>query len=406
MRRLLLIGAQVMALALIGALSQAATTSKSLAILVSGTSAACPQGNSYPDGCAGAPTPAGGIEYSGELSTYGAHRPPWNVAGIDYYVGQPTGQTLTDWNATFMTGACSTSCSVGGATWQVPVSGDLAGQLVCLSGNPVLDRYDFTTGTIPANGIYFAPGSCTGLTITNSKFGCQSGGGGGAGGGGFNLQSAMPNGLTFEDNTVNFAACPTADSGGGGGSAWFTLCCASIPTITLEYNYIEHLAPQVISIYNDGGTITSLLYRYNLLHNAASSDGAPSDHMNILQWGGTGTVSGVNVSYNAVWFDFSDAGGEGFQFYLNGGNSGPWASPNFSNNTFPNSGCDCISHMVNAGGPTATYPTTVTSGTDDDNYFDPTNYVPYYPGTMTPGTTGWSSAGNINMTNGATITPP
>jgi hypothetical protein len=48
----------------------------------------------WADGLAGASR--GRPQYPGLLSGY-QFRPPWNVAGVDYRVGVPEGQVLTDW---------------------------------------------------------------------------------------------------------------------------------------------------------------------------------------------------------------------------------------------------------------------------------------------------------------------
>jgi hypothetical protein len=50
---------------------------------------ACPKGTAFADGCAGA-QPGAGI-YPTMLDVYGANRPPWNVAGVDYRVGADEG---------------------------------------------------------------------------------------------------------------------------------------------------------------------------------------------------------------------------------------------------------------------------------------------------------------------------
>ena len=46
------------------------------------------------DGCAGAP--AGTPQLPRLLQAYRSHRPKWDVAGVDYYVGMPTGTVLKD----------------------------------------------------------------------------------------------------------------------------------------------------------------------------------------------------------------------------------------------------------------------------------------------------------------------
>ncbi|MGA7384994.1 MAG: hypothetical protein WBW81_10020, partial [Methylocella sp.] len=46
----------------------------------------CPKGNRYADGCRRAQ--AGTPQNPTLLNAYGAHRPPWNAAGVDYPVGE------------------------------------------------------------------------------------------------------------------------------------------------------------------------------------------------------------------------------------------------------------------------------------------------------------------------------
>ena len=142
-------------------------------------SGTCPQGNAYQDGCPAAPTPAGAIQYPTKLNGY-SFRPPWNVPGVDYYVGKPNdGITLTDFRTLNGTGPWTFN----------------TGQLRCNSPvNVTLDHYDFTTAS---NNWYFPGGGCTGLTITNSKFGCNFEGA--------NIQSTIN--LTFISNTFDYSAC-------------------------------------------------------------------------------------------------------------------------------------------------------------------------------------------------------
>ena len=109
-------------------------------------------GNAYADGCPNAPT--GPIQYPSLLGTYGTHRPPWNVAGVDYYVGAPAGQTLTDWRT--LNGSNFTSNG---------------GVITCNSGSVTFNEVDFTLGGT-FSYLYVPPGGCTSVTITNSKFGC------------------------------------------------------------------------------------------------------------------------------------------------------------------------------------------------------------------------------------------
>ena len=154
MRRLLL-------LPLYAVLLMGASVSSNLDVSISQQAppGACPMGNAYADGCSGAPSPAGTIEYPGLLTNYGANRPPWNVAGVDYYVGMPAGHTLTDWEA-----ISNPNVSIDATS----------GLLSCNSGSVTLNAIDFTTHNGAFQYIYVPPGGCGSLTITNSKFGCPS----------------------------------------------------------------------------------------------------------------------------------------------------------------------------------------------------------------------------------------
>ena len=80
----------------------------------------------FNDGSAGAP--AGAPQLPSLLSGYAA-RPPWQVAGVDYAVGVPSGMTLKDPATINMAG----------------VSVNAASHLIVMSGNNVtLSGYDFS----------------------------------------------------------------------------------------------------------------------------------------------------------------------------------------------------------------------------------------------------------------------
>jgi hypothetical protein len=351
-----------------------------------GASPNCPRGTSYPDGCPGAPTPPGAIQYPTLLSTYGPNRPPWNVAGVDYYVGMPQGQALKDWR-TLQTAPPT------GLVW------DSRGYLRCNSGNPVLDGYDFTTGTTSWS-IYVPSGGCTGLTIENSKMGCVPGATTGQNApafGGFNIQSS-PIAFTFKNNTVDYAGCQGSGGAGNGFIDIGNLGCTDC-SIDVEYNYIRDLYDTFLGF---GGSYTSFVDRYNVIENPATS--APGDpamiHMNSLSGLASGTVSPV-FTFNTTFASQSYAGGELPQFYYNGG--GTMDSPTVTNNTFPFSACGCVSYKVH-GNTGYSGPATSLTGTPvvGQNYFDTTDsYGPFYPGSFG----GWTSSGNIDMNTGATITP-
>jgi len=341
----------------------------------------------YSDGCAGAPWPAGPIQYPALLNQY-AHRPPWDVAGVDYYVGMPEGQVLKDWQTLIST------TRIPGFDW------DTRGYFRCNSGNIVIDGYDFTTGSVGWS-IYAPSGGCAGLTITNSKMGCIPGAGIGQNApafGGFNIQTGNV-AFVFKNNTVDYGNCQ--GSGGAGTSAFITigeLGCQGC-TFNFEYNYMRDLYARVVSY---GGSYKSFIYRYNMIENPATSEpGDPQQiHMNSLQGTYSGTVSPV-FTFNTTFVSQSYAGGELPQFYYNGGGS---ISPTVSYNTFPFSGCNCISYKIH-GNAAYNGPATTLFGiaTISYNYMDTADsYGPFYPNSFN----NWFAGGNVNMRTGAIIGIP
>jgi hypothetical protein len=357
----------------------AATVHANLFMTVtSGGGGACPRGNSFADGCPGAPVPATAIQYPNILTSYGANRPPWNVAGVDYYVGKPNdGLTLTDWR-TIQTDPNWSSC--GGGCWR-------------FNGTTlVMDHYDFTTGTAGEWSIYTT--SAASITITNSVIGCNGPTGGYDG---INSQSS-PFAFVFKNNTVDFTNCQGHGTGivGMGG-----LGCSDC-SMDFEYNFLKYIYADPFGI---GGTITSVIYKYNLIDTPAISDPTCGSciHMNSLSFLNGPSYSNVVVAFNTVFASKSYTGGEFMQFYFNAG--GTANSPVLSNNTFPFSACGCVSYNIHGTGGYSPTTTLVGGGTNSQNYFDITGNGgsnPYYPTSMI----GWTNTGNINMVTGATITPP
>ncbi len=121
----------------------------------------------------------GTIQFPSLLSGYGANRPPWNVAGVDYSVGVPGNSSLKDPTLNSLP-AC--------ATYQA------SGKVTVTQSNCTLSGYDFTKGgglqvLIPAGisntliegclfGLTGNPSPSTGLidrrggtlTVTNTTF--------------------------------------------------------------------------------------------------------------------------------------------------------------------------------------------------------------------------------------------
>src|SRR4051812_28221359 len=101
------------------------------------------------DGSANAP--AGTAQFANLVNGY-AVRPTWNVAGVDYYVGTPSGTVLKD----------PTSISMAG------VSVDKSAHIISVSGsNVTLSGYDFgLNGGWQVNVI----NNANNVTIQNSHF--------------------------------------------------------------------------------------------------------------------------------------------------------------------------------------------------------------------------------------------
>lgn len=128
------------------------------------TSAACPQGSAYADGCAAAPH--GTFQHADFFTSYAlqngqtfATRPPWNVACVDYACAVPVGTVLKDPATGTLPGNCvfqpTGSPRGGAAVW-------------CPSGaNITFDGWDFSLH----NCTYLEfGGAITGTpTIKNSK---------------------------------------------------------------------------------------------------------------------------------------------------------------------------------------------------------------------------------------------
>jgi hypothetical protein len=110
----------------------------------------------YDDGCAATPTASGALSTSSHqfptvLNSYGANRPPFNVAGVDYPVGLPAGADLIDPSK----GPWPAGCKWGGHT------------LSCTGSHVSIKGFDFSGVQLRING-----GS--GVVVTGNKFGLTS----------------------------------------------------------------------------------------------------------------------------------------------------------------------------------------------------------------------------------------
>ena len=197
------------------------------------------------------------------LSGYAA-LPAWQVAGVDYHVGIPSGTVLLNPATISMPGV-----SVNTSTHTVTVTGN----------NVTLNGYDFSL-----NGgwqVNQAAGA-NNLTIENSNFVI------GANNNNEVVQAVGAGPLTLLYN--NFNGSGTA----GSGANQETLVMASGSGLTAEYNYFTNAYSDFIDVGFGSGN-------YNILYNAFNAYGfGPSVHADVVQtWGNS--IASLNVEYNTVY---------------------------------------------------------------------------------------------------------
>lgn len=335
--------------------------------------------NGYADGSVSAPT--GSVQHPTGLSSYTV-RPPWKVAGFDYYVGIQSGTKLTP--------ASSVSDP------NVTISGSLV-RCVGPDASVTLNAVDFT-----GYAIYIPAGGCSSLRVMNSNFGCT----GGVSPGFTFIQNQNNATLDIEQNEFNsYTDCNDTFPN----NLSDIMQCGGTGNCTVKYNWFYHLSERAV----DGGC-SPLNYQFNLFDNPNTIALA---HENMLQHGcaGGGLQTGLLVAFNSLYSVTSNYGGEGWQFEGASGQQFTTASPTFAYNTaiaLKSGGKNTMSYIVHGFCHTnsdcsSTAVTVTGAATFSNNYFDPTGaFGAFYSGARTAM---WPSqvtfANNINMNTGTTITP-
>ena len=327
----------------------------------------------YQDGASGAP--AGTPQYPTLLSGY-TKRPPWNVAGVDYAVGYPAGQSLIDISISQPAG---TSFSNGVLT----VNAD----------NVTIDGYDFSLYNSGA-GVRISCPSHNNLTVVRCRLG------------GTSYPSIGTGIIDFRGNglAVKYCVIDGGDTTGAAGAQCVIFCdpASDSGIVVVQYNWIKNYGSQIIEFEKSA----TLDYRFNLIDDTIVPSGA---HQNYLQWG-SGTANSPVYAFNTTRQLTGHGGAEGPQFYFN--TSGTMLSPTCSNNTFLAPGTHSggtgttMSNIVHGSAGNAG--TTLTgTALAQDNYFDPSgaNFIAatgsgaWYPSSMT----GWIGSGNVNMVDGTSL---
>ena len=228
-------------------------------------------GSGYVDGASGAP--AGTPPLPAILSSY-AVRPPWEVAGVDYAVGVPSGTTLKDPSTIAMAGV-----SVNTTNHTITVTGN----------NVTLNGYNFGM----ANG-YEVIVQGVNDTIENSEF--VVGPNQGSHGTVLNVTASASN-FSLLDNEINgnnVAVTPEVGS---------TISIASSGTLTIQYNYLHNSGGDMIDLNASNAAQVDLI-QYNLFANI----GVNTAHADTIQWYNTTTGAGSDIGFNTVYQNVNQPG--------------------------------------------------------------------------------------------------
>lgn len=247
--------------------SSPATSAATSAVTASGGT--CPKGTSFPDGCGAAV--AGTPNNPTLLDGYGANRPPWNVAGVDYRVGHSG--TLLDPSVGGNLPSCATYSGTAGA------------HSVTVNSSPcTVDHFDLTLngGTcLNVSGGITSGGTVT-LTNNNVKAGanCQP-----SGGGIVNVGGNATVIIRYNTLDVNYVNMPSniINIGGDG-------------LRTVEYNVLLRPAQHTVSFQGNGD--------YTVRYNYSLGEGCCDNHGDwVIIAGTTGTTFSLNEEFNTVTID-------------------------------------------------------------------------------------------------------
>ncbi|PPQ29489.1 right-handed parallel beta-helix repeat-containing protein [Rhodopila globiformis] len=300
---------------------------------------------------------AGTSTLSGLLSGYAA-RPSWQVAGVDYAVGDPSG--LADPSSINMAG----------------VSVDAASHTITISGsNVTLNGYDFSGGG--GWGVDIASGASN-VTIENSHF---------LVGGNNNvpINAAAGSGdVSVLGNTI--------DGSGGGSAVWGLVSYDGSGTFTAKNNAFLN-APEDGIDFNSGTMTTDV--ENNLFENIGTS---PGSHPDPVQYVGVTSNNSVEA-YNTI-YQPNASGEQGVQLQAQNGST--LNNTTIDNNTIIAKGGSSL-EMSYSVAVIQNPGNTINGATVDNNYIDYSGaYGPFYP----PSGSNLTFAGNVDMSTGATIPNP
>lgn len=236
--------------------------------------------SSAPSGTAQYPTALDLSSGTNELGISMTVRPSWDVAGVDYRVGYPSGQVFTN----------VTSDSLpAGATVEV------GNKLVRVQGSGIvtLDGWDFTAAGV---GYYLYVTSFTGtLNLRNCKF--KSG-------------TSHLNGVIFDSTagTCTFLCEKNEFDGSSDGSDFFGYMVGTPSNSIIQLNSFKNICEDGIKVFSPSG-IASAIIRWNAFR---SSGYTASGHPDIIQAQNNGLsldMAGIEVYGNTLIQDLADGSG-------------------------------------------------------------------------------------------------
>ncbi len=314
------------------------------------------------DGSANAP--AGTPQLPNLLNGY-AVRPPWEVAGVDYAVGVPSGTVLKNPSTISMPGV-----SVNTSTHTIGITGN----------NVTLNGYDFS---LNGGWAVLITGGATNTVIENSNFVLGSNNN-------VPIQSdTSASNLTVIDDVFNGASESSSSAPS------YMIYYQGSGTFVSEYNLFENLPSDAIDFGTNSLTAT---VEFNVFDNLGLQSGA---HPDTVQLGGGATTTNLVIAYNTIYQPATQTEGmEGIQ--IAAWNGGSATNTTITNNTL-------IAPVGAATGNTMSYVMAllgssgnpITDTVIEDNYIDPTGaYGTFYPLTYSGGPTNTTISNNVDMTTG------
>jgi hypothetical protein len=349
-----------------------------------------------------------------------ATRPPWNVAGVDYGVGLPSGQVLAapvTAGVSNITGCVySTSAGINTLTC-TPTAGNItAGPTVVdgisISNAFLIAGYDFS-GLVGA-------GQCVRLQIAttsypvaiyNNNFGNGTGCAGASNAYLAQMQNGSTGALWILSNTFDGAA-PVQTA------ATNLLQAYTTGNTTIEFNGFKHTPGRPVSYI--GGNASTFVEKYNYFEGWVYLDGSIQGHgeTTVITIPAAATATLIDVEFNTALqpnLAFSQVGnpgtvGSNTTYYVDLSNTTAGATQF----TVSNNVAITNTNITSGGFTTAAAVSNLhigqyTNVTFSNNYADGTGSVPggatFYFTATSPGvcTNPATFSGNINMLTGATI---